>query len=118
MPLIVGAVPFKMTVPVPALKVPPLLVQLPLTVKVLEPKFSVAPELMVIFLQRPGALKFTVAPVGIITSVVAVGGTPPHQLDPVFQSLLVYPNHDPAPEHDDVATLTIPVEATKYAELM
>ena len=50
-------------------------------------------------------------PLGITTSVDAVG-IPPHQLDAVFQSVLVKPTQLPA-VHEAVATFTIPVVGAK-----
>ena len=68
----------------------------PLVSRENEFRLNVAPVFMVIFLQ---ILLFDnagekVVPVGIITLVVLVG-TPPHQLELVFQSVEVVPNHVP-----------------------
>ena len=89
-------VPLKLIVPVFELKVP-LFVQLPLTDKVFVLPVSVAPLLMVMFrhtLPETPTVGAKVVPVGIMISVVEVG-TPPHQLEAVFQSVLVEPIHVP-----------------------
>ena len=90
------AVALKATVPEPAVNVP-LLVKFPDTVRVGVPlKERVAPELMVTLPAAAAALITGLfgVPEGMVTAVEEVG-TPPHQLDDVFQSELVEPNHTP-----------------------
>ena len=81
-----------------ALKVP-LLTALPLIVSVYEPPIvKVAPELMVILLQRPPAapiLGELGVPEEIVTFVEASGIALQLQFDAVFQSELVVPSHVP-----------------------
>jgi len=113
-PEIVWAVPLKITTPVAPLTVP-LLVQLPLTVKVFVPVMvSVAPELMVILLQTAAAeiVGWNGVPARMVTLSVAVGTIPPHQFAPSNQSTLAAPNHEPVLQ-DELLTLSIPVPAAK-----
>ena len=87
------AVPLKTTVPVPAVKAPPLLVQLPLTVNIFEAKPKLAPLVIVIFRQTLEADNIGCLAAGaIVTSVIAVGKTLPHQFPATFQSVLIPPN--------------------------
>jgi hypothetical protein len=92
-------IPLQFTVLVLTVKIPALS-QSPLTVSVLDPDIvKVAPDPIVMFLQVPPAepiTGFTEAEERIITSVVDVGTTPPHQFPDVFQSAPKTPNHVPA----------------------
>ena len=113
---------FRVCVPEPALNVTvlefaanvPLLDQLPETVNVFEPEMvSVAPELIVMLLQTAAApIDGWLPPTGITTFVAAVGTAPPHQLEPVCQSVLVYPSQVPVTQ-DEAETFRIPVFAAK-----
>ena len=89
----------KVTVPVPAVRVP-LFDQLPETVRAPVPDMvRVAPLLIVMFLHcAPMALMvgWKSVPEGIVTSVEEIGRVPLHQLDVVAQSVLVAPVHWPA----------------------
>ena len=100
----------KVTVPVPAVRVP-LFDQLPETVSA--PGFdmvSVAPLLMVMFLHTaPVALMvgWKRVPEGIVTSVEEIGNVPLHQFEVVAQSVLVAPVHWPATQ--PLLTVSTPV---------
>ena len=87
----------KTTVPVPALNVP-LLVKFPDMLNVDEPLIvNDAPELIVTLAAEDDVLitgKLGL-PAEITTAVLDVG-TPPHQLDAVFQLVLVVPNQMPS----------------------
>ncbi len=111
-PPMLCVVPLKVTVLLLRVKVPPL-VQLPLTVSVFEPVIvKVAPELMVILLHTAAApmLGAKGVPEGINTFVDEVGMIEPHQLDAVFQSILVEPIQSPGLH---TATLKMPVDDAK-----
>ena len=93
--------PLKVTVPkVPGVKVPPLLVQFPLTVNVFAPVInaSAAPELIVILLATFGMPSFFILATNvpaIITSVVDFGTQPQAQLVGSSQSSVPIPVHVP-----------------------
>jgi len=105
-------VPLKMTVLVFLVNVP-LFVQFPLTVRVLDPVIiNVELELMVILLQSPPAVPIVGFLVTLgITTFVEVVGTPPHQFDAVFQSVLVVPVQVPGVHA--VPTVRTPVAVAK-----
>jgi len=106
--------PLKVTVLVLAVNVPPLFVQLPLTAKLYAPPIvNMALLLIVILLHNPPAAPMVgwFPPDGMVTFVVAVG-IPPHQLEALFQSVLVVPSQVPG-LHEVELTLTIPVVAAK-----
>src|SRR5689334_17896523 len=94
----------------------PVLLQLPLTVKVnVADMVRVAPVLIVIFRQTAPEAPIVgenAAPDEIVTSVEASGIKPLHQLAAVNQSLLVPPSQVPL-LHDAVATVNIPVPFAK-----
>ena len=102
-PLIDCVVPLKITVPVPAVNVP-LLVILPYTRSVFAPpNESDAPLLIVRLRQMPPAaptLGILGAVDGITTSVVEVGNVLLHQLAGVFQSELTVPPQVPGVQED------------------
>ena len=105
--------PFRLTVPVPDVKVPDALVQLPAMASVFELArivpvlirfpltvnelfmVRVAPVLMVISLQKAAApITGWFGPADMVTFVAEVG-CPPHQFASSFQFVSLYPNHVP-----------------------
>ena len=94
-PIVCAAEPLKETVPVPGVKVPPLLVQLPSTVNVaLFAESSTTPPLEMVRLWIGLTLASRTAwfvVLGTTASMVAVGTTPSDQFPAVFQSVLTAP---------------------------
>ena len=94
--------------------VPLLLVQLPLTVNELVPENArLAPVLIVKLLHNAGVPAAIAGGYGVdarmVTLVVASGTEPVHQLDPVFQSVLVAPVQEPGAHDPVVVTFNVPV---------
>ena len=89
----------------------PLFVQLPLTVREFAPIIVSVPVIVILLHKPPAApmLGEKVVPEGIITLVDEVGTELPLQFAGVFQSILVPPCHEPAPEE----TFNTPVAAAK-----